>query len=269
MKLHEIITILEKTAPLEQAASWDNSGMQVASRREDVAHMALCLDPTPDTVEKALALGAQCIVSHHPLLMQGRLPSTPDAYHHVLSLLFRADAALYSAHTSLDINSYGPAGWLAEALALCERQVLEPTGQMPDGRPCGFGLGGTLPVALDFPSFLERLREHIPLETATLCGPAPQEVRRVAYCTGSGASLIPAACAYKADVYVTGDVKYHAALDTAVCVLDVGHHSLEEEMMRRFADALAVQLPQIRVSFVPSRSPFRPACARHDENSCQ
>lgn len=265
MKIYEIIDIIETTAPLAQQAAWDASGMQVAALQVEVEHLALCLDPTPEHVETALAQGARMVISHHPLLMQARLPAVPDHFHAVLSLLFRHDAALYAAHTSLDVNPRGPAGWLAHALELRHLDILERTGVLPDGQTYGFGGVGELPLPLDMPTLLQRLGQSIALETATLCGPMPQSIRRVAWCTGSGASLMTAAHAAGADVFITGDVKYHMALEAPLCVLDVGHHSLEEEMMRRFAHELEQTLPAVRVSFVASASPLRPACPPHTE----
>ena len=91
-----------------------------------------------------------------------------------------------------------------------------------------------------------------------ICGTPPALVRRVSYCTGSGSSMWPAAAALGADVHITGDVKYHTALDADICMIDVGHHSLEEEMMRRMALLLAGELPGTDVFFVPSASPLRP-----------
>ena len=71
-----------------------------------------------------------------------------------------------------------------------------------------------------------------------------------------------------ADLYITGDVKYHDALDlvsrnrlpsgAAFAVLDVGHFILDEEMTRRLALVLARRLPDVRVSFLPRRDPFSP-----------
>ena len=99
-------------------------------------------------------------------------------------------------------------------------------------------------------------------ETATVSGPCPESIRRVAYCTGSGSSLLEEARAAGADIFITGDVKYHTALDTQLCLFDVGHHSLEEEMMRRAAIHLQHACPMLEVVFVPSASPFQPVHPR-------
>ena len=262
MKLLEIIHVIEKTAPPKEAASWDNCGVQVAPAApladKDITRLSLCLDPTPAALQQAVHTGAQCLLSHHPLLLQPRLPAVADAFHQVLSLCFRHDMALYSAHTSLDINPQGPAGWLARELCLQNTALLEVTGEL-DGQPCGFGLAGDLPEALILPDLLAKLGRHIDLATAVACGPQPAHIRRVAYCTGSGSSLAQYALAQGAHIFITGDIKYHSALEAPLCMLDVGHHSLEEEMMRRFAVQLAAELTGVKVDFIPSSSPLRPA----------
>lgn len=254
MRLTDVIAGIEQTAPLYAAAAWDVSGVQVAARRQDVSRLAVCLDPTPAAVRAAVEQGADMVLSHHPLLLKARLPAQLDAYHETLSLLFRQDVALYAAHTSLDANTAGPAGWLAAELGISAPSLLETTAEA-DGRRYGFGCcGNVAPCSLD--DVVNTLRQHISLDDAVFCGPVPERIRRVAYCTGSGASLLAAASHCGADVYITGDVKYHAALDADICVLDVGHHSLEEEMMRRFAVSLSSQLTGIEVFFLPSASPF-------------
>lgn len=263
----DCIAAIERFAFPAAAASWDASGMQVAGLKDDVRRVAVCLDPTPASVATALDRGADFILSHHPLLLKGRLPAQPDAYHVVLRLLLRADVPLYAAHTSLDVNAYGPAGWLADALGLTERAVLEPVGQECSRGPLGYGLAGTVPEPLSPAELVRTLGGLIDLAPAAVCGTLPSRIRRVAYCTGSGSSLWSAAAALGADVYITGDVKYHTALDAAICMIDVGHHSLEEEMMRRMALLLAEELPETEVFFVPSVSPLQPLVVEADSRS--
>ena len=97
----------------------------------------------------------------------------------------------------------------------------------------------------------------ISLDTAVVIGDVPEKITRAAYCTGSGASLLPEAERSGAQIYITGDVQYHAALDARICVLDVGHHSLEEEMMRQAAQMLAGRLTGADFSFITSVPPMR------------
>ena len=261
MQLTEIFSAIEKIAPLEAAAPWDMSGLQVAARRSDAVILAVCLDPTPASVRQALELGAQCILSHHPLALKPALPRRLDAYHEVLRLLLAADVPLYSAHTSLDINADGPAGWLAGELELRNLEVLDPTAPPLSGAalPLGFGLAGDLPTPQSLAQIMSALTRHIALSTATVCGPMPERISRLAYCTGSGSSLLREAGASGAQLFITGDVQSPTALEAEIGLLDVGHHSLEEEMMRRMSELLARRLAGLNVVFVPSASPLRPA----------
>ena len=142
----------------------------------------------------------------------------------------------------------------------------------------GFGQVGELPKPVSFEAFAKQLERALfsvqqPCALASAdqsgpsglkglswseCGPTPELVRRVAYTTGSGASLIPAAFAAGADVFICGDVKHHAAMETPGLVLDVGHFILEEEMMRLFAKELQASLGrEVEVRFFAGKSPFR------------
>ncbi|MGJ3523468.1 Nif3-like dinuclear metal center hexameric protein [Nitratidesulfovibrio sp. D1] len=324
MKRSEIINIIEKTAVPASAAQWDRSGMQVAGHDAEATALAVCLDPTPAAVAAALDLGADVILSHHPLVMTPRALDTLDDHHAVASAVLARGAWLYAAHTSLDANPEGPVGWLARELSLASPVVLEPTlrqervtrcivaagapsprwvslpgvlacrvlgsaavlsceaaawpairaaivSEAPkDAAPAflpaepelpaqvfGFGLVGDLPEPIEFPAFARRLHELSGRAHCHVSGPVPTMVRRVGYCTGSGSSLADAAFALGADVFVTGDVKYHTALEARGCLLDVGHFALEEEMMRRFADGLRAALPGLPVHFLPSSDPLR------------
>lgn len=254
MEASRITELIEKTAPLVAACTWDNSGVQLAGLTTDITCMAVCLDPTPQLIDQALELGAQYILTHHPLLMKAKYLNTIDAHHHMIRALMRRDAWLYSAHTSLDASTMGPVSWLAKELGLINGSVLETTSE-------GYGIGfvGELKKPLAWSDFIALLANFVSLDTATLCGSQPSMIHHVGYCTGSGSSLAPRAFAQGADIFITGDVKYHTALDTLGPILDVGHFSLEEEMIRRFALQLQADLTgQVDVIFLPSSDPLRP-----------
>lgn len=266
MQLVELFAGIEQIARPGTAASWDRSGLQVAASRREVTRLAVCLDPVPDSVRRALDAGADCILSHHPLSLAPDLPRRMDAYHEVLRLLLGADVPLYAAHTTLDVNAAGPAAWLADELRLRNRAVLETVApaDRAGALPFGYGLAGDLPAAMGFAEFDALLSRLLDFPGGTVCGPVPERVARVAYCTGSGSSLWGEALAAGAQLFITGDVKYHTALETRIAMLDVGHHSLEEAMMRRMSQVLAAMFAGVDVIFVASASPLRPRCAFGD-----
>ena len=126
-------------------------------------------------------------------------------------------------------------------------------------REYGFGCIGILEKPLAWDEFSSRLAA-LGLPLSRTVGRIPETVSRVAYCPGSGADLGPAAFARGADVYLTGDVKYHQAqaVQDLGLTIDVGHFCLEETMMRVWSETLARELaPEgVQVVFLRGRNPF-------------
>lgn len=272
MTCAEFISLIETYAPLGVAAPWDNSGVQVESAKDNVSKVCVALDPTPATVSAALELKADFLLCHHPLLLTPRFLNVRDQYFHIVRKLLHADCRLYAAHTSLDANPRGPAAWLAKDLALNNCRILEPLPVAQPDSPAhgagfvapegyGFGLIGSLNTPLFLDKFLDKLEKallpHGPRGGWRMCGQPAKEIRKVAYCGGSGASLADKAATLDADIYITGDVKYHSALDTPLCMLDVGHFCLEERMMQEFAKLLAQVCPDVDICFLPADNPFQ------------
>jgi len=318
MQTTTLIARIESTAHPHLAASWDKSGVQIASARAEVRTMCVALDPSAHTVCRAVEEKADFLLCHHPLSLSPRLPDRVDWFHEVLSRCLAAGMWLYSAHTSLDSNPAGPVNWLGHALGLRNTRILEISRRetpllfrlpyaadrdkvrdmFPDMAPWGTGHGeyliwpeqirafrdrlgscsrceeiplsspvreygfgciGTLPQALSWVEFSARLDELLG-PVARMVGTRPARVATVAYCPGSGADLAPAAFARGADVYLTGDLKYHQAqaVQDLGLTLDVGHFCLEETMMRVWSESLASELAPsgVRVVFLPGRDPF-------------
>jgi putative NIF3 family GTP cyclohydrolase 1 type 2 len=92
-------------------------------------------------------------------------------------------------------------------------------------------------------------------------GQPPQRITRVAICPGSGASLGRAAFGRGAQVFITGDIKYHdaQALEPLGLTVDAGHFSLEEIMMRTWSEHLARELAPLglHVHRIPGHDPIR------------
>lgn len=258
MKYTNLITVIEEIAPLTTAASWDKSGIQVVSTRDDISHLAVCLDPTLDSIQKALTFGADMVLSHHPLTLVPRFLDTIDDYYNIVALLCSANVPLYTAHTSLDANLYGPASWLAEVLGLSECSVLEPV-YVNDSLSTQYGLGriGKFFSPVDSDKFLQLLQPWLVEVVPRIVGELPAQIHRVAFCPGSGASYMKHAADQHADVFITGDIKYHQAMESPLPIIDVGHFCLEEEMMHRMAQQLEPILLDVTVTFIAAQDPLR------------
>lgn len=126
---------------------------------------------------------------------------------------------------------------------------------------CGFGVMGELPQPMPCPALLSALASHLPPSAWNMTGSPPEQIRTLAYCPGSGMDLAAQAFALGADLYISGDLKFHQAqeLEDLGLTLDVGHFSLEEKMMSVWAQSLGQDLAQagVEVAFIPGHNPFR------------
>lgn len=71
MKIKEIVSALERFAPLPLQDGFDNAGLQVGLTEAEATGALLCLDVTEAVVDEAVMLGYNLIISHHPLIFQG------------------------------------------------------------------------------------------------------------------------------------------------------------------------------------------------------
>lgn len=257
----EIIGQMEMLAPPALAADWDNCGLQVGGRDWPVRRLWVALDPRPEVVAAACADGAGMLVTHHPLIFRplSRVDTDTSVGRRIETAL-AARLAIYSAHTNLDSAADGLNDLLARRLAITSEGPLEPAG---DGAPgCGLGRLGRLATATTLAALAETCRRRLELPAVKIAGNPELPVRRVALCTGSGGSLIGAFLDGPAEVYITGDLRYHDAgtvTDAGRGLIDIGHFGSERIMIADVADRLRQALAQRDVTVVAcdlEREPF-------------
>jgi len=239
-QLKDIIAVIEQIAPPGFAAAWDNSGLQVGDLSMSVQSVLVSLDPLASVIEEAAELGCDLVVSHHPLFF--RPIKKLDLSHgqgSAVKAAIRRGIAVYSAHTSLDRAPGGVSDALAAPLKLKGLRPLEDTTGLPDG--FGFGRIGELAKETTVSELAAKLKDALGADTIKLVGDPAHSVKRVALCGGSGSELMESAHKAGADVFVTGDIKYHDALDAlslGMTVLDVGHFRSEMPVVGQLAGLL-------------------------------
>lgn len=126
-RLTEIVRFLEKLAPPDRAADWDNVGLIVGDLDKDVHRLLTCLTVTPLVAEEAIARQADLIVTHHPIMfrpVQKLTSDTPSG--RSLLRLIQGNVAVYSPHTAFDNCVGGINELLAQRLGLLEVAPLRP-----------------------------------------------------------------------------------------------------------------------------------------------
>jgi dinuclear metal center YbgI/SA1388 family protein len=266
----EIIEALEAIAPTHLAEPWDNPGLQVGNRRWPVKKILISLDPTPHVLNYAAGSGVDMVITHHPLLFKPLKSidlSTPLGG--ILCKAIQKSIAVYAAHTNLDSAQAGLNDMLADCLALKNVTVLAPRSDVAIDAGSvagGIGLGriGELSEPKDLLSVCETLKHSLNLENVRLVGDKKSRISRVALCTGSGSSLLDRFFSSGADVYITGDVRYHDARDAedrGTSLIDIGHFGSEHLMVDRLADRLRKVIgnsfPDVEIrAFEGEKDPF-------------
>ncbi|MEU9973475.1 Nif3-like dinuclear metal center hexameric protein [Streptomyces sp. NPDC051014] len=232
-RLSEVIAALESLWPAERAESWDAVGTVVGDPEQQVTRVLFAVDPVRDTVEEALRLGADLLVTHHPLYLRGTTTVAATGFKgRVVHTLIKNDIALHVAHTNADTADPGVSDALAGALDLRVVGPLVPDPTDPEGRR---GLGRV--CELDHPvtvrDLAERAAARLPAtaQGIRVAGDPEALVRRVAVSGGSGDSLFDAVRAAGVDAFLTADLRHHPASEAVshspLALLDAAHWATE------------------------------------------
>lgn len=123
----DIISVLESMAPLGLQESYDNSGLLVGNRDQEVTGVLVCLDVIPEILEEAVRRGCNFILSHHPPFFSGMKKFSGNSLQEqILIKAIRNDLILYNCHTNLDSVSEGVSGKMADLLGLVNQHILVP-----------------------------------------------------------------------------------------------------------------------------------------------
>ncbi|WP_020116020.1 Nif3-like dinuclear metal center hexameric protein [Streptomyces canus] len=235
-RLSEVIAALENLWPAERAESWDAVGTVVGEPDQEVARVLFAVDPVQEIVDEAVKLGADLLVTHHPLYLRGT--TTVAASHYkgrVVHTLIKNDIALHVAHTNADSADPGVSDALAGALDLRVVRPLVPDPTDPEGRR---GLGRV--CELDPPTTVRELAaraaERLPAtaQGIRVAGDPEAIVRTVAVSGGSGDSLFDQVRAAGVDAFLTADLRHHpvaefiaARAHSPLALLDAAHWATE------------------------------------------
>lgn len=128
VKLFQIIHEIESIAPLYLQESYDNSGLLVGNKNQEIHQALVCLDCTEAVIDEAIARNCNLVIAHHPLIFGGlkRLVGQNDVQRAVVKAI-QHNIALYACHTNLDnVLKQGVNEKIAQELELNQLKVLLP-----------------------------------------------------------------------------------------------------------------------------------------------
>lgn len=258
MKLKELIEQLERLSPPPFACSWDNIGLLVGRKEQEVKKVLLTLDVTKDVVKEAINQRVDLIISHHPMLFSAfkQVNDSTILGDKILDLI-ENHISCYSMHTNFDVKG-GMAELAEQRLQLTNTIPLEVISE-ENGIAEGIGRIGKLPYSMTLKECGEYVKKQFDLKQIARFGEEDKRVEIVAICPGSGKGMWQLAMKNGADVLITGDIGHHEGLDgleAGFAFLDGGHHGLEKVFMPFMAKYLKENASQLEVIEYDSKAPF-------------
>ena len=229
MRCADVIRKLEELSPLAYAESWDNPGLLAGRTDKEIKRIYIAVDATTEAIAEAESVGADMLLTHHPLIFKGiKKVNSEDFIGRRILTLLQADMCYYAMHTNFDVM--GMADAAADELKLQNREVLDITFE-DDIAKEGFGRLGDLPYPMTVDECAAYVKERFHLQAVKVFGQGSQQLVRAAISPGSGKSMIAPAIGKGADVLITGDIDHHEGIDAVeqgMAVIDAGHYGLEK-----------------------------------------
>ncbi len=237
MKIAEIVSEIEKYAPLHLQESYDNAGYMCGSPENEITGILLAIDITDRVVEEAIGNGCNLIISHHPIIFRGIKSLTPDTFvNRALIKAIRNDITIYAAHTNMDSATNGVSMMMAEKIGLRDCRILLPK----EDEDCGLGIYGELENETDPIEFIKTVKKQFQCQAVKHSAICKSAIKRVAVCGGAGAEFIERAIKVGADIYITGDIKHHDwyRAENRIIIADIGHYESEQFTKELFFNIL-------------------------------
>lgn len=231
--INNVFEYLCSIAPLELQMSFDNSGFQIGRINNVLHRVLLALDVTDPVVDEAEELGAELIITHHPLIFSGikSIDGRDPAGERLLRLAEKGIAVI-SMHTNLDIAEDGVNDVLIRLLGA------EPVAAL-DKENCG--RVGYFKEALTLSDFLEMSKKKLNANGLRYYD-AGKPVSKLAVMGGAGGENLEDAYALGCDTYLTSDIKYHQFLraqELGINLIDADHFCTENPIIPALREKLS------------------------------
>ncbi len=235
MTVNKILDFLKQKYPLDTACDFDNVGLLVGDGEATVEKAVVCLDCDINTVNYAKSMGAQLIVTHHPVIFSGLKNILAGG---VVYELIKSDISVISMHTNLDIAKGGVTENLCEAIGL------------DNAKPFVAHNGFLIREAECDIHDADKLAEHIKhqLGGAIRYVDSGKNINKVLVCSGSGGEFLTDVISGGYDALISADIKHNVfidAINNGVAVFDAGHYQSENVIVKPLCALLSSSFTEI------------------------
>lgn len=241
-----ILEFLNTCCPFELAEDWDNCGLNVGYRNQEVKKILLAMDVTDEAIDTAKELGCSLLLTHHPLLFNAPRQINDSSFEgrYILKLA-ESGIAHIACHTNLDAAEGGINDILASLCDMQEKEHFDGLGRM-----------GKIPHTATALAAL--LKERLPAKTC-LGVLDHEKIGKAAIVGGSGGSMLEAAYNMGCDTFITGEAKHNHALmakDLGMNLLMFGHYETEYIVLEPLKEQLCRQFTELECTVLPRRAPL-------------
>lgn len=225
----DIIKDLEKSFPKNLAEDWDNVGLLIGDIKRDIRKIQISLDATEKAIDNAIENNIDMLVTHHPMIFKGikNIDYSTVLGRKIIKIIENR-MNLYTLHTNLDSALNGLNDYLLDNLGIKEAKIVD---ENINGENAGIGRIYYLEKNYTIKEYIEFLKNRLEIENVRVVGDEKKIVRKVALVNGSGMSYWKKVKKMGVELFITGDISYHEALEAreeGMTLIDIGHFEGEK-----------------------------------------
>ena len=243
----DIINFLEEKYPRSNAKEWDNVGLLVGNNKKDVKKIQLSIDATEKAVDYAAQNNVDMIVTHHPLIFKPlKSIVMSELSGRKIIKLIENGLNLYSIHTNLDSSKDGLNDYILELLEVKKYKIIDINA---NDETAGIGRMYTLEEKITILEYADFIKTKMKIKNVrVISNDLKSEVKKIALINGSGMSYWRKVKSLGADLFITGDISYHDALDakeSGLHLIDIGHFESENcfsELLKKNLEEIGLEV---------------------------
>ncbi|AVQ27816.1 Nif3-like dinuclear metal center hexameric protein [Fusobacterium ulcerans] len=243
----DIINFLEEKYPRSNAEEWDNVGLLVGNNKKDVKKIQLSIDATEKAVDYAAQNNVDMIVTHHPLIFKPlKSIVMSELSGRKIIKLIENGLNLYSIHTNLDSSKDGLNDYILELLEVKKYKIIDINA---NDETAGIGRMYTLEEKITILEYADFIKTKMKIKNVrVISNDLKSKVKKIALINGSGMSYWRKVKSLGADLFITGDIGYHDALDakeSGLHLIDIGHFESENcfsELLKKNLEEIGLEV---------------------------
>ena len=227
IRVKDVLNFLDDRFPLSDACDFDNVGLLAGDENNEVKKILVCLDADISAVEKAVYIGADLIVTHHPVIFDPLKSVTAES---IVFKLIKNDISVISIHTNFDVGNGGVNDILCSLLPLKNVKKFEAAD--------GYILNSAESEISDAFLLADKIKDILGFPVRYVAG---RPIKKLLVCSGAGGDFLPDVICGGFDALITSDVKHNRfveARNNNVSLFDAGHYATENVCVKPLSEML-------------------------------